>query len=76
MYQTPCHCVKVTPLYVHIPNLSNCLFFIQIYGLDLNIELKTKDWPEQVDKEIALCTPNTLPLYDFTKGDYNCKIVD
>lgn len=35
---------------------------IQVCGLDLILELKSKDWQHLVDSEIELCTTNTLPL--------------
>lgn len=35
---------------------------IQVCGLDLILELKSKDWQHLVDSEIELCTTNTIPL--------------
>lgn len=50
---------------------------VQICGVNLNIELKTCDWIKLVEKEIALCTTNTVPLSDYSQfanqGDYNGK---
>ncbi|KRF79769.1 synaptojanin-1 [Drosophila virilis] len=34
----------------------------EVCGLELVFELKTPDWPQQVDNEIELCTSNTIPL--------------
>lgn len=48
---------------------------VQICGVNLNIELKSNDWVKLVEKEIALCTTNTVPLSDYSQfanqGDYN-----
>ncbi|ALC42788.1 maker151 [Drosophila busckii] len=33
-----------------------------VCGLELVFELKTPEWPLQVDNEIELCTSNTIPL--------------
>ncbi|KQS62318.1 synaptojanin-1 [Drosophila erecta] len=35
---------------------------IQVCGLDLILELKSRDWQHLVDSEIELCTTNTIPL--------------
>lgn len=49
--------------------------YVQICGVNLNIELKTNDWLKLVEKEIALVTTNTVPLSDYSEfanqGDYN-----
>lgn len=36
-----------------------------IHNLDLSFELKTKNWNSLVDQEIAICTPNTIPLFSY-----------
>lgn len=45
-------------------------------GITLHFKLKTENWLEQVEQEIALCTTNTVPLCDYqpiaTTADYNC----
>lgn len=47
-----------------------------VCGITLHFKLKTENWLEQVEREIELCTTNTVPLCDYqpiaTAGDYNC----
>lgn len=40
----------------------------------MNLALKTSHWLEEVEKEISLCSSNTIALVDLTKPnpDYNC----
>lgn len=40
----------------------------------MNLSLKTSNWLEVVEREINLCSSNTLPLADSTRAspDYNC----
>lgn len=40
----------------------------------MNLSLKTSNWLEVVQKEISLCSSNTLPLTDPSRSspDYNC----
>lgn len=40
----------------------------------MNLALKTSHWLEEVEKEIALCSSNTIALVDLTRPspDYNC----
>ncbi|XP_049543929.1 synaptojanin-1 [Anopheles darlingi] len=48
---------------------------VQVCGVQLSIKLKTDNWVEQVEKEILLCTPNTVSFCDASGssaiGDYN-----
>lgn len=48
---------------------------IQVCGINLSIKLKTIDWVEHVEKEIALCTTNCVQLCDYADisatADYN-----
>ncbi|XP_061517465.1 synaptojanin-1 [Anopheles gambiae] len=46
---------------------------VLVCGVQLSIKLKTENWVEQVEKEILLCTPNTVSFCDGsqTGGDYN-----
>ncbi|XP_052872010.1 synaptojanin-1 [Anopheles cruzii] len=45
---------------------------VQVCGVALSIKLKTDNWVEQVEKEILLCTPNTVSFCDVpAAGDYN-----
>uniref|UniRef100_A0A1B6C9Y5 phosphoinositide 5-phosphatase n=1 Tax=Clastoptera arizonana TaxID=38151 RepID=A0A1B6C9Y5_9HEMI len=37
----------------------------QLCGHRLRLSLKTPNWREQTEKEIRLCSNNTLPLYDY-----------
>lgn len=47
-----------------------------VCGITLHFKLKTENWLEEVEREIALCTTNTVPLCDYqpiaTPADYNC----
>ncbi len=49
-----------------------------VCGITLHFKLKTENWVEEVEREIALCTTNTVPLCDYqptattTTADYNC----
>lgn len=47
-----------------------------VCGIMLHFKLKTENWLEEVEREIALCTTNTVPLCDYqpiaTTVDYNC----
>ncbi|XP_058828017.1 synaptojanin-1 [Topomyia yanbarensis] len=45
--------------------------FVQVCGVSLSIKLKTENWIESVEKEIELCTPNTVSFCDNQTGDYN-----
>nr|CAD7201064.1 unnamed protein product [Timema douglasi] len=49
--------------------------FTQICGHELKLSLKTPDWCAQSEKEIELCSNNTVPLYempeDSTSSDIN-----
>lgn len=40
----------------------------------MNLSLKTANWMEVVEKEIAMCSSNTVPLADPSKSspEYNC----
>uniref|UniRef100_A0A182J0G8 phosphoinositide 5-phosphatase n=1 Tax=Anopheles atroparvus TaxID=41427 RepID=A0A182J0G8_ANOAO len=47
---------------------------VQVCGVPLSIRLKTENWVEQVEKEIQLCTPNTVSFCEGSlsgTGDYN-----
>ncbi|XP_049298626.1 synaptojanin-1 [Anopheles funestus] len=46
---------------------------VLVCGVQLSIKLKTENWVEQVEKEILLCTPNTVSFCDGSQssGDYN-----
>ena len=47
---------------------------VQVCGVTLNIRLKTENWVQLVEKEISLCTPNTIDFCDSPitmQGDYN-----
>ncbi|XP_031638466.1 synaptojanin-1 [Contarinia nasturtii] len=45
---------------------------IRIRGIDFHINLKTENWLAQVEREIALCTTNTVQLCSSSPvGDYN-----
>jgi len=50
-------------------------FCVQLCGHVLRLNLKTPNWKEQAEKEIELCTNNTVPLCDnveplsVTNGD-------
>lgn len=47
-----------------------------VCGITLHFKLKTENWLEQVEREIELCSTNTVPLCDYQpiapQGDYNC----
>lgn len=47
-----------------------------VCGITLHFKLKTENWVDEVQREIALCTTNTVPLCDYqpiaTAADYNC----
>lgn len=47
-----------------------------VCGIMLHFKLKTENWLEEVEREIELCTTNTVPLSDYqpiaTAADYNC----
>lgn len=45
--------------------------FVQVCGVNLVIKLKTENWIQRVEKEISLCTPNTVSFCDSQVGDYN-----
>lgn len=45
--------------------------FVQVCGVNLTIKLKTENWIQRVEKEIFLCTPNTVSFCDSQIGDYN-----
>lgn len=45
--------------------------FVQVCGVNLAIKLKTEQWIQRVEKEILLCTPNTVSFCDNQAGDYN-----
>lgn len=45
--------------------------FVQICGVNLAIKLKTENWIQRVEREILLCTPNTVSFCDSQIGDYN-----
>ncbi|XP_062556103.1 synaptojanin-1 [Armigeres subalbatus] len=45
--------------------------FVQVCGVNLAIKLKTENWIQRVEKEILLCTPNTVTFCDSQIGDYN-----
>lgn len=55
---------------------------IRIRGIDFLINLKTEDWVAQVEREIALCSSNTVQLcttpgklFTFTKNlSFNSRI--
>lgn len=55
--------------------ISNLNFFVQLCGHVLRLNLKTPNWKEQTEKEIELCTNNTIPLCEnvepisVTNGD-------
>ncbi|KAG5671456.1 hypothetical protein PVAND_001652 [Polypedilum vanderplanki] len=38
---------------------------LNICGVDLHLRLKTEDWPNEVEKEIKICTTNCAPLCDY-----------
>lgn len=48
---------------------------IRISGIDFHFNLKTENWLAQVEREIALCTTNTVQLCTLSPttltGDYN-----
>lgn len=44
---------------------------VQVCGVNLTIKLKTENWIQTVEKEILLCTPNTVSFCDSQVGDYN-----
>lgn len=44
-------------------------------GLELGIELRTENWLQEFQNEVALCTQNTVSLTEFDTGDYNGKVV-
>lgn len=45
---------------------------IQISGIEFYFKLKTENWLSQVEREIALCTTNTVQLCTSSPiGDYN-----
>ena len=47
---------------------------VQVCGVTLQLKLKTESWITQVEKEIALCTTNTIQLCDYsgpTQPNYN-----
>lgn len=41
---------------------------IRIRGIDFHINLKTENWLAQVEREIALCTTNTVQLCSSSPG--------
>uniref|UniRef100_A0A6B2EEV7 phosphoinositide 5-phosphatase n=1 Tax=Phlebotomus kandelakii TaxID=1109342 RepID=A0A6B2EEV7_9DIPT len=50
---------------------------LQICGVDLQLKLKTDNWLTLVEREIAICSPNTVPFCDVNltnsvTPDYNC----
>lgn len=49
----------------------------QVCGVKLNFQLKTENWIDLVEKEISLCTMNTVEFCSMNampvQGDYNCK---
>ncbi|XP_055620671.1 synaptojanin-1 [Toxorhynchites rutilus septentrionalis] len=45
--------------------------FVQVCGVNLAIKLKTEQWIQRVEKEILLCTPNTVSFCDSQMADYN-----
>ncbi|KAJ6608640.1 Synaptojanin-1, partial [Pseudolycoriella hygida] len=49
---------------------------VSVCGTTLHFKLKTENWLEEVQREIALCTTNTVPLCDYTPtaqpSAYNC----
>lgn len=47
--------------------VSNLNFFVQLCGHVLRLNLKTLNWKEQTEKEIELCTNNTIPLCENVK---------
>lgn len=42
---------------------------IRIRGIDFHINLKTENWLAQVEREIALCTSNTVQLCSSSPGE-------
>lgn len=40
--------------------------FWQLMGHELEVKLKTEDWREQLEEEMALCGDTTVPLIDET----------
>lgn len=42
-------------------------------GLELGFELKTVNWLQEFQKEISLCSQNTVALTEYDTGDYNSK---
>ena len=42
---------------------------IRIRGIDFHINLKTENWLAQVEREIALCTTNTVQLCSSSPGE-------
>ncbi|XP_055533373.1 synaptojanin-1 [Wyeomyia smithii] len=44
---------------------------VLVCGVNLAIKLKTENWVQSVEKEILLCTPNTVSFCDNQMGDYN-----
>lgn len=45
-----------------------------VCGIMLHFKLKTENWVEEVEREIAMCTTNTVPLCDYqpaAPADYN-----
>ncbi|GAB0096797.1 Synaptojanin-1 [Sergentomyia squamirostris] len=49
---------------------------LQVCGVELLLKLKTENWLNLVEKEIAICSPNTVPFCDSSlttvTPDYNC----
>lgn len=42
-------------------------------GLELGFQLRTKNWLQEFQKEISLCSQNTVALTEYDTGDYNSK---
>lgn len=43
---------------------------IRVRGIDFIINLKTENWVEQVEREIALCTSNTVQLCSSSPSEF------
>ncbi|CAG2054275.1 unnamed protein product [Timema podura] len=50
--------------------------FTQICGHELKLSLKTPDWCTQSEKEIELCSNNTVPLYEMPEDSTSSDIND
>lgn len=48
---------------------------IRIRGIDFHINLKTENWVAQVEREIALCSNNTVQLCPTSPGTYHLLLL-